>query len=128
MVGKKAACMVCGKEKKGTDVQEDHVIAAMRWFKENVTHNAKGYRIVVCSDCMPEYRKLRAKFTRRRVLYVGLGVVFTVTIAAVSGGRYLGVLAYGVGITLFLYLLSLVSYVPALKVDSPKAGGPKSRR
>ncbi len=120
--------MVCGKEKNGTDVEVDHVIRAMRWFKENVTHNAKGYRIVVCRECMPEYRKLRAKFVRRRLMYVGLGIVFTITVAVVSGGRYLGIIAYGVAITAFLYALSLVSYMPALKGESGNEGKTKSRR
>jgi hypothetical protein len=127
MAGKKG-CMICGKEKDGTDVEVDTVIRAMRWFKTNVTRNAKGYRIVVCRECMPEYRKLRGKFVRRRAMYVGLGVVFTITIAAVSGGRYLGVIVYGVGITFFLYLLSLISYVPALKGAAGAEKGPKSRR
>ena len=120
--------MVCGKEKNGAEVEEDHVIAVMRWFKENVTRNAKGYRIVVCKECMPQYRKLRAKFVRRRAMYVGLGVIFTITIAAVSGGRYLQILVYGIAITAFLYLLSLVSYMPALKGEAPKWDATKSRR
>lgn len=120
--------MICGKEKNGTEVQEDHVVGAMRWFKTNVTRNAKGYRIVVCKECMPEYRKLRGKFVRRRAMYVGLGIVFTVTLAAVSRGRYLGIVAYGIGITVFLYLLSLISYMPALKGDPAVEGRPKSRR
>jgi hypothetical protein len=124
----KPACMVCGKERNGAEVQEDHVIMAMRWFKENVTRNAKGYRIVVCKECMPQYRKLRSKFVRKRAIYVGLGIVFTLAIAAISGGRYLGIVAYGVVITLFLYALSLVSYMPDLKhADEPKAPA-KSRR
>jgi hypothetical protein len=126
MRGKKA-CMVCGRERDGNDIEEDHVIRAMRWFKEHVSRNAKGYRIVVCRECMPEYRRLRSRFVRRRSIYVGLGIVFTLTILVVSGGRYLGVVAYGIAITLFLYLLSLVSYVPELR----RGSGPdtaKSRR
>jgi len=120
--------MICGKEKNGTEVKEDYVIGAMRWFKQNVTHNAKGYRIVVCRECMPQYRKLRAKFVRRRLMYVGLGVVFTITIAAVSGGKYLGIVVFGILMTGFLYLLSLISYMPELKGGSREADTPKSRR
>jgi hypothetical protein len=127
MKGKKA-CMVCGKEKNGTDIEEDYVIKAMRWIKENITRNSKGYRIVVCNDCMPEYRKLRGKFVRRMVMYVGLGALFTVTILIVSGGKYIGIVAYGIGITAFLYCLSLVSYMPALKEKAPATAATKSRR
>lgn len=119
--------MVCGKERSGAEVQEDHVIKAMRWFKENVTRNAKGYRIVVCRECMPEYRKLRSKFVRRRAMYVGLGIVFTLTLAAFSGGRYASAIAYGVAITLFLYVLALVSYVPELRAGA-ESSGHESRR
>jgi hypothetical protein len=124
----KKACMICGKEKAGIDVQEDWVITAMRWFKENITHNAKGYKIVVCKECMPKYAKMRSKFQRRQMFYVGLGIVFTLTIAIVSGGRYLGIISYGIVITLFLYALSLVSYVPGLKRPASTQDSPKSRR
>jgi hypothetical protein len=120
MVAKKA-CMICGKEKNGTEVKEDFMIKAMRWFKENVTRNAKGYRIVVCSECMPQYRKIRGKFTRRKLIYVALGIIFTITIVAFSGGRYPSAIAYGLGITVFLYLLSLISYVPELVEKPAKA-------
>ena len=117
--------MICGKEKNGTDIEEDHVVKAMRWFKENVTHNAKGYRIVVCRECMPEYKKLRSKFVRRRAMYIGLGVVFTISIAAVSGGRYLGIIVCGLAVIAFLYCLSLVSYMPALKGESESTEKPE---
>ncbi len=120
MVAKKA-CMICGKEKSGTDVKEDYVIKVMRWFKENVTRNAKGYRIVVCDACMPQYRKIRTKFTRRKIIYVALGLIFTITIVIFSGGRYPSAIAYGLGITIFLYLLSLISYVPELREKAAKA-------
>jgi hypothetical protein len=127
MAGKKA-CMICGKERNGTWVEEDHVIKAMRWFKQNVTHNAKGYRIVVCRECMPEYRKLRGKFVRRRAMYVAFGVIFALSIAVVSGGKYLGVIAFGLAAIAFLYCLSLVSYMPALKGEDEGQASPKSRR
>lgn len=120
--------MICGKEKAGTEVQEDWIIATMRWFKENITHNVKGYKIVVCKECMPKYTKMRTKFQRKQMFYVGLGIVFTLTIAIVSGGRYLGIISYGIVITLFLYALSLISYVPGLKSSSSAQDSPKSRR
>lgn len=110
----KSACMICGKEREGVEVREDHVIKAMRWFKVNVTKNAKGYRIVVCKECMEKYKKLRAKFVRRRALYLALGVVFTVSLGIISSGRPLAILT-GIVITVALYGLSLVSYMPALK-------------
>jgi len=111
----KTACMICGKSKDGIEIAEDHVIRAMRWFKTNITKDAKGYRIVVCKDCMADYKKKRAKFTRRRLMYVGLGVIFTLSLLFVSQGRILGVLVYGFAAIVFMYLLSLVSYMPALK-------------
>jgi hypothetical protein len=110
----KSGCMICGKEKSGTEIKEDYVIEAMRWFKRNVTKNAKNYKIIVCNDCALQYKKLRARHVRSRSIYVGLGIVFTVVLFFVSRWS-LSALAYGIGVTLFLYLLSLVSYMPAVK-------------
>jgi hypothetical protein len=113
----KKGCIICGKEKDGFDVKEDYVIESMRWFKRNVTRNAKNYTIVVCKECVPQYRKLRARHVRSRSIYVGLGVIFTVTLLLASHGS-LGALAYGIAMTVFLYLLSLLSYIPAVKDES----------
>lgn len=114
----KKGCMICGKEKSGLDIQEDYVLHAMRWFKRNVTKNAKNYKIVVCKECLPQYKKLRAKFTRRRAIYTGLGIVFTATLFLVSDGKSLGIVIYGLAMTVFLYILSLAYYLPALKDPS----------
>lgn len=112
----KRVCIICGNAREGLEVREDFVLSAMRWFKRNITRNEKGYRLVVCKECFLKYRKQRSSFERRRMLYVGLGLVFTITILAVSGGRFLGALAYGAGLTLFLYALALAGYIPALRM------------
>lgn len=113
----KRGCIICGKEKNGLAIKEDYVIGAMRWFKRNVTKNAKNYTIVVCKDCMLQYKKLRARHVRSRSIYVALGVIFTITLLLASRGS-LAALGFGILMTLFLYLLSLVSYMPALKDES----------
>lgn len=115
---KKTACIICGKEKKGLAVNEDFVLETIRWFKTNVSKNVKGYSLVVCNECTNNYRKLRKKYTRRRALYVAIGVLFTIVLTVASNGRTIFAPLYGIGLTIILYLMSLLSYMPALKNES----------
>jgi len=112
---RESRCIICGLPKDGLEVKEDYVINFIRLFKRNVTKNEKGYRLVVCKDCYPKYAKQRKRFDTRRATYITLGVIFTALFLVVSPNK-LAALAYGVLITLFLYLLSLVNYVPALNI------------
>ena len=117
-IKKKKVCIMCGKEKEGLNVKEDHVIAAMRWVKHNITKNPKNYHMVVCKDDFVAYKKKRDSFERKRAAYVIIGVLFTLLLLAFANGRFLGAIFYGVGVIVFMYLLSLLSYMPA--VDMPQ--------
>ena len=112
----KKVCIMCGKEKEGLNVKEDHVITAMRWVKRNITKNPKNYHMVVCKDDFLAYKKKRDSFERKRAAYVIIGVLFTLLLLAFANGRFLGAIFYGVGIIIFMYLLSLLSYMPAVDV------------
>ena len=65
----KSYCIVCGKEKKGIEIEYDIVIKGIRWFKRNVTKNEKNNVLVVCSSCYSLYKKSRDKFELRERLY-----------------------------------------------------------
>ncbi len=121
----KKACIMCGKEKEGLNVKEDHVIAAMRWVKRNITKNPKNYHMVVCKDDFVAYKKKRDSFERKRAAYVIIGVLFMLLLLAFANGRFLGALVYGGGVIIFMYLLSLLSYMPALNMPAvqQKRGG-----
>jgi len=108
-------CMMCGKEKKGIAVREDHVLGALRWFKRNVTRDEKGNRIVVCRDCYSEYKKRRGTYESRQKLYLALGVMFVV-VSLLLSPKPLTVLVSALVLAM-VYLFSLMSYVPKIGVQ-----------
>lgn len=122
MAKTKSVCIMCGKERQGLEVKEDNVIGAMRWIKRNITKNSKNYNMVVCKEDFLAYKKKRDGYERKQIMYVGLGLLFMLLLLLFASGRYLGAILYGLGITAFMYLLSLLSYMPSLKVrlEPPK--------
>ncbi len=116
-------CIICGEKKNGLSVREDYMIQAIRWFKKNVTKNERGYALVVCKSCYPKYAKARKKFENRQLLYLILGVVFAAVLVYASVDKPLAIL-YGMLVILFMFLLSLLTYMPELEVPIA-AGGAK---
>lgn len=114
-------CIICGQERNGLEVKEDFVINGIRMFKRYITRNEKGYRLVVCRDCYPKYKKERDRMVRRQITYVAIGIVLAALLVIVARGRPSSIL-YGVLVVLFLYLISLINYIPSLKM--PNAGQP----
>lgn len=115
-------CIVCGERRNGLEVRTDRTIAAIRWFKRNVMRNEKGYRLVVCRDCYPKYRKAKDSYQRKQIAYTTLGIVVTVFFVVFSSKRLMALLS-GFVIIAFLYLLSQLSYMPGIIV--PKTKGKK---
>jgi uncharacterized membrane protein (DUF485 family) len=113
----KKICIMCGKEKSGLDVKEDHVIWAMRWIKRNITRNPKNYKMVVCKEDFLAYKKKRDSYERKQIIYLIIGFLFLVLLVSFARGRIFGAIFYGVLVMAFMYLLSLISYIPA--VDMP---------
>jgi hypothetical protein len=113
-------CIMCGLQKNGLDVSQDMVIEAIRWFKKNVTKNEKGYALVVCKECYPRYVKDRKKFERRQVMYMALGIVFALVLILASAGSILSVF-YSILVFVFMYSLSLLTYIPSLNVPVSKS-------
>jgi predicted RND superfamily exporter protein len=114
---KKKVCIMCAKEKDGLEVKSDFIINAIRWIKRNITKNEKNYTLVVCKDDFLNYKKKRESYERKMVLYVVIGIIFMIALAVVSNAK-LGAIAVGLIITLFLFLLAQLSYMPA--VDMPQ--------
>lgn len=119
-------CIICGKKKAGIPVEEDRVIYAIRWFKRNVTRNEQGNSLVVCKEDYATYKKNRDRFVSRRMIYVGIGVIFLVLGLLVSFS--LGALAMGIIVIAALYLMSLLNYMPKLKYEETKAGVARKAR
>ncbi|MGC8572134.1 MAG: hypothetical protein ACP5RI_00305 [Candidatus Micrarchaeia archaeon] len=108
-------CIICGKEKEGLEVQEDFVISSIRWFKRNITKNEKNYKLVVCKECYPTYYKARERYEKRRALYLVIGILFALILLIISQNKILAFI-YAVIVVVFVYLLSLFTYMPAVKI------------
>ncbi len=117
---KESRCIICGEKKNGLAVRNDYVIESVRWFKKNVTKNEKNYRLVVCKDCFLKYKKARDSYQRKELMYTTLGAVFAVLLVFIS--RFsISAFAAGIGITVFLYLLSQLGYTPGVDMPEVKA-------
>ncbi|MDE1824809.1 MAG: hypothetical protein KGH61_02205 [Candidatus Micrarchaeota archaeon] len=111
-------CIICGDEKNGLPVQNDMVLDAIRWFKQNVTKNEKGNRLIVCKECFPRYADRRKKFENRQATYLAIGIIFAALGLIFSFS--LTTLAVAILLIVFLYLLSLLNYVPKVALPSHK--------
>ena len=118
-------CIICGEKRDGLAVKEDYVINAIRWFKKNVTKNEQGYSLVVCKEDYPKYAKGRNSYIKKQVAYTALGVIFAILLVIGSGGRAISLL-FGLLVIAFMFLLSILSYMPA--VDVPEKTAEKLRQ
>lgn len=107
----KTVCIICYKEKPGLEVKNDYVLESMRWFKRNITRNEKANRLVVCKECYKDWKKVRDRYVRRQILYLSLGIAFAAFIIVFSHDKFLALLG-GIGVIIFIYLLSLITYMP----------------
>ncbi len=122
----KSYCIICGQEKDGIEIESDYVIDAIRWFKRNVTKNEQRNRIVVCKDCYPKYKTLRKRFEKREKIYIILGILFIITGTVIS--PRIGTFIVTVIVAVFLYLLSLLSYIPKIKLGQHLVIPPKETK
>ena len=113
---KESRCIICGQEKQGIPVETDWVIESIRWFKRNITRNERNYNLIVCRECYPKHNKLYNSFRNKQVFYIVLGLIFTFLLFFASRYNLLSLIP-GIILTGFLYLLSLLSYTPKVKVN-----------
>lgn len=111
---KETRCMYCGEDRDGLEIREDYVVYVLRWLKRNITRNEKGFRIVVCKDDYPKYAQARRRFEGRQKIYLALGFIFAATV--ILAGRNPIAVLYAIAVLVFIYLFSLLTYVPALSV------------
>ncbi len=120
-------CIICGQNKPGLEVKEDYFIRWLRWLKKiGIIRTKTSYNPVVCKEDYPKYSKARRGFERRQMAYVILGVLFA-ALLLIAGSDKLLALLYGLILVIFMYLLSMLSYVPEVKVpESAQKKAPKS--
>lgn len=112
---KEPRCIICGEKKDGLEIYEDHVIAGIRFFNRKVLRKYRNYNLVVCKQCYLKYQKGRSSFVKKRAAYILLGGVFAAILVIVSSGSLLAFL-YGAIVIVLMYMLSLISYLPDLKI------------
>ena len=112
-------CIICGERRNGLEVNKDHIIDAIRWFKRNVTKNERNYRLTVCKDCYPKYKKSRDSYLWKEAAYTAIGLIFAAVLVIASSDR-LASTAYGAAIVLMMYLLSQLSYMPGVRTPAAR--------
>ncbi len=122
----KTYCIICGKEKDGIEIKNDRVLWTMRWIKRNIAKNEKRNRLVVCKVCYPIYKKKRDRYTSKQLLYLVVGVIFTVLGMAIN--LSIQTFLVCVLVVVCLYLLSLVNYTPALSIEEVRKDGGEKRK
>lgn len=110
-------CIICGIKKNGLEIKDDYIINGIHWFKRNITKNERNYHLVVCRDCYKKYEKSKHSYDKRRVSYIALGII-TAALWIFLSRLSLGGIIAGIFIITFMYLLSLLSYTPALKIST----------
>jgi predicted RND superfamily exporter protein len=111
----KTACIICTKENiQGSKVIEDNIILSIRKIKEKMGA-AKGYKLVVCKDCLEKYKKKRKNFEMKSFLYLGLGIVITLLLLFLNFS--IGSLVGGLLIFLILLIAALLGYVPKIEEE-----------
>jgi hypothetical protein len=116
MKTKGSRCIICGNEREGLEVLPDYMLDTIRWFKRK-TGTEKKYRLVVCRDCFESYSKLRQRYRRRQIECVALGLIFAAVLVSFNFVR--GIF-FGGAIVVFMYLLSQLSWIPALRMPAPE--------
>ena len=109
-------CIICNEEKDGLQIKEDNVVHALRWLNSHTIKHKNPNYPVVCRECFTKYRKLRKSYERKLVSYLIIGFLFAGFITVGSGGKPLSFL-FGFLIIAFMYLLSLINYIPELDFD-----------
>ncbi len=119
MEEKKPKCMICNQQKEGINIRQDSVVSAIRWLNSKTFKYSNPYRPVICRDCFLRHRKLRQDFEHKRIAYLVIGFIFLVVLIIASRGNPVSILA-GIGVVAFMYLLALISYVPALDIPEQR--------
>jgi hypothetical protein len=113
-----SVCIICGKKKKGFEVEEDLFIKGIRRIKK-VLGIEKKNKLVVCEECYPRYLKMRKKFEDKQKHFTILWVIFFGIVIIFSPDK-ISAIFFSL-ILLFLFLLLLVPYyIPKLKEAKEK--------
>jgi hypothetical protein len=119
------ACIICAKTvPHGFAVEDDMVISGIRAIKQKLGI-AKNNELVVCPDCVEEYKKKRGEYEKRLVQHVVIASVVLlvfVLLPIFTTGFSLWAVVLGVVFAAGVMLLSVFAHCPKVPVlDSDKA-------
>jgi len=110
-------CLLCQKEKQnGSKIIEDPVVKTIRWAKRKLKIE-KGNEIVICEECMENYKKKRKNFEWNILAYLLICLVITISIVLIahSISSFLIALIFS---ALLILLAIIAYYVPAIEPKS----------
>lgn len=115
-------CIICGKEIKkiegASKVKEDVVIESLRKIKKRFGI-AKNNELFVCEEDYEKYREKRKQFERNFTFASALAaaILFLLIIVPIFFGSLpsLGSIFFGLVVGIFLILMALISYLPAVE-------------
>ncbi|MEM4348626.1 MAG: hypothetical protein QXN37_03595 [Candidatus Anstonellaceae archaeon] len=121
-------CIMCEKETDGFLVLDDYVIRFIRAVK-NAFGIAKNNTLVVCSSCLEEYKKKRARYEKDLAIHAVIGgfVLLVMTFLPIFTSGF-SITAVFFGLLLFgmIMALSVFSHCPKIDENSlPKKKGKK---
>ncbi|MEM4554775.1 MAG: hypothetical protein QXT25_02930 [Candidatus Anstonellaceae archaeon] len=121
-------CIICEKETDGFLVLDDYVIRFIRSVK-NALGIAKNNTLVVCSNCLEEYKKKRAKYERDLAIHAvvgGLVLLIMVFLPLFTSGFSITAVFFGLLLFGMIMALSVFSHCPKIEEKpEPKKKGKK---
>ncbi|MCL4389724.1 hypothetical protein M1397_03930 [Candidatus Marsarchaeota archaeon] len=112
-------CIICNSVREGLPIKVDGVVTALRWLNSHTIKHKNPYAPVVCKECFVKYSKARKSYERKRISYLIIGFLFAILLIVGSHGTDPIAYLFGLAVIVFMYLLSLISYMP--KLDIPEA-------
>jgi hypothetical protein len=116
----KPRCIICGEEKEGLNIKIDNIVTTIRWINSHTIRAKSRGRPVVCRECFPKYYKARKSYEKKLVSYLIIGILFAIFIIVASRARPSSFL-FGFAIIVFMFLLSIISYVPSVETKAAGA-------
>jgi len=125
-----SVCIICGKRKKGSEVEEDIFIKGIKEVKKILGIEKKN-KLVVCKECYPKYLEMRKKYETKRkhfliifLVYSLVVMFFSIVYSLSSRPISLSPIFSAIFFLLFLLFLFLILilpyYVPKIKEKKRK--------
>ena len=125
-----SVCIICGKRKKGFEVEEDIFIKGIREIKKILGIEKKN-KLVVCKECYPKYLEMRKKYETKRkhfliiflvysLVVMFFSIVYSLSSRPISLSPILSAIFFLLFLLFLFLILLLPYYVPKVKEKKEK--------